>query len=292
MSCQYCPRHCKNRRHGRCSVEDRLIVARIAPHYWEEPVISGSNGSGTVFFSGCALNCVFCQNKKISASAYGKVISEGELDERIKALIEKGVHNINFVTPSHYSLFLASFLQKHRYGVPIVYNTSAYDDCEALEKLRGKVQIFLPDMKYSDNSTAKKYSSASDYVSVAKKAIEKMYSLVGDCEYDENGILKKGVIVRHLMLPGNMENTLGVIDWFEKFSRGKKVLFSLMRQYTPCGDLSKFPELQRKISDEEYEKAVNYLYLNSIDAFLQESESSSEVYIPEFSNNLDEPAED
>ncbi len=287
MRCEYCPRHCKNRRHGRCGVEDKLIVGRIAPHYWEEPVISGEKGSGAVFFSGCALNCVFCQNKKISASAYGKIISENELDQRIKSLIEKGVHNINFVTPSHYSLFLADFLQKHNYSVPIVYNTSGYDDCAALEKLRGKVQIFLPDMKYSDNALAKKYSSAADYVSVAKKAIEKMYSLAGDCEYDENGILKKGVVVRHLMLPDNLENTLGVIDWFEKFSRGKKVLFSLMRQYTPCGDLKKFPELQQKLSGGEYEKAVNYLYLNGIDGFLQEAESSSEIFIPEFNTNID-----
>ena len=184
--------------------------------------------------------------------------------------------------------FLADFLEKHNFSVPIVYNTSAYDDVQALEKLRGKVQIFLPDMKYSDNSLAKKYSSAPDYVPVAKEAIEKMYSLVGDCEYDENGMLKKGVIVRHLMLPNNAENTLGVIDWFEKFSRDKKVLFSLMRQYTPCGDLKKFPELERKLCDGEYEKAVNYLYLNGIEGFLQESESSSEVYIPQFSNNLDE----
>ena len=197
------------------------------------------------------------------------------------------MHNINFVTPSHYSLFLADFLQKHNYSVPIVYNTSGYDDCVALEKLRGKVQIFLPDMKYSDNALAKKYSSAADYVSVAKKAIEKMYSLAGDCEYDENGILKKGVVVRHLMLPDNLENTLGVIDWFEKFSRGKKVLFSLMRQYTPCGDLKKFPELQQKLSGGEYEKAVDYLYLNGIDGFLQEVESSSEIFIPEFNTNLD-----
>ena len=287
MRCEYCPRHCKNRRHGRCGVEDRIIVGRIAPHYWEEPVISGENGSGAVFFSGCALNCVFCQNKKISASAYGKVIGEDELDSRIKALIENGVHNINFVTPSHYSLFLADFLEKHSYSVPIVYNTSGYDDTEALEKLKDKVQIFLPDMKYSDNSLAKKYSSAADYVPVAKKAIEKMYSLVGDCEYDENGLLKKGVIVRHLMLPNNPENTLGVIDWFEKFSRDKKVLFSLMRQYTPCGDLKKFPELQQKLSDGEYEKALNYLYLNGIDGFLQESESSSQTYIPKFDIDLD-----
>lgn len=287
MSCEYCPRHCKNRRHGRCGVEDRIIIGRIAPHYWEEPVISGTNGSGAVFFSGCALNCVFCQNRDISASAYGKVISAGELDERIRALLSKGVHNINFVTPSHYSLFLADFLEKYKYNVPIVYNTSAYDECRALEKLKGKVQIFLPDMKYSDNSLAKKYSSVADYVQVAKKAIEKMYSLVGDCEYDENGLLKKGVVVRHLMLPGNLENTLAVIDWFEKFSRSKKVLFSLMRQYTPYGELKNFPELQRKLSDGEYEKAVDYLYLNNIDGFLQEPESSSETFIPHFDMNLD-----
>lgn len=291
MSCEYCPRHCRNRRHGSCGVEDKIIVGRIAPHFWEEPVISGSRGSGAVFFSGCSLNCVFCQNREISASAFGQIISEKELASRIENLVKKGVHNINFVTPSHYSLFLASFLDKYKFGVPVVYNTSAYDDIKALGKLKRKVQIFLPDMKYIDPDLAKKYSGAANYVEVAKKSIEKMYSLVGDCEYDENGLLKKGVIVRHLMLPDNLENTLGVIDWFEEFSKGKKVLFSLMRQYTPCGDLSAFPELQRKVSDEEYEQAKNYLYLNGIDGFLQEAQSCDDSYIPYFSNNLDEVEE-
>ena len=218
-------------------------------------------------------------------------MSEEELALRIEKLLKKGVHNINFVTPSHYSLFLAQFLDKYKFGVPIIYNTSAYDDLKALEKLKGKVQIFLPDMKYIDPALSKKYSGAANYVSVAKKSIEKMYSLVGDCEYDENGMLKKGVIVRHLMLPNNIENTLGVIDWFEEFSRGKKVLFSLMRQYTPCGDLSSFPELCRKVSGEEYEQAKNYLYLNGIDGFLQEEQSCDDAYIPHFGNNLDEVEE-
>lgn len=287
MSCKCCLRNCKSRESGFCGVGDKIIVARIAPHFWEEPVISGERGSGTVFFSGCSLRCVFCQNEEISRALLGKEIHAEELDMHIKSLIKKGVHNINFVTPSHYSLFLADFLEKHKYPVPIVYNCSGYESEEALEALRGKVQIFLPDFKYSDNSLAKKYSSVTDYTSVAKRAIKKMYELVGDAEYDSEGMLKKGVLVRHLVLPENTENSLGAVDFFEQFSKNKKVLFSLMSQYTPCGDLSKFPELQNKVSQEEYNKILNYMFLLGLDGFCQEPESADKIYIPPFSADLE-----
>ena len=286
MSCLSCPRHCADRANGFCGVGEKILVGRIAPHFWEEPVISGKNGSGTVFFSGCSLRCVFCQNREISRQLTGKEITPAELDEHLWRLIEQGVHNLNFVTPTHYALFLAQFLETHHYPVPIVYNCSGYESEEALEALKGKVQIFLPDFKYSDNALSLKYSSAPGYVETASKALSKMYELVGDIETDDDGLLKKGVIVRHLMLPGNRENTFGVIDAFERFSKGKKVFFSLMSQYTPMGDLARFPELQRRLTREEYDEALSYLQLSGIDGFAQDMDSAEECYIPPFSDEL------
>ena len=287
MSCTACARRCASRASGFCAVGDKILVGRIAGHFWEEPIISGTRGSGTVFFSGCSLRCVFCQNRVISKDLVGKAVSEQELDERIRRLIESGVHNINFVTPTHYSLFLAAFLEKYHYNVPIVYNCSGYESVEALEALKGKVQIFLPDFKYSSEALARRYSAAPGYVEIARQAIDTMYRLVGDIELDNKGMLQKGVLVRHLMLPGNVENTLGVIDMFEELSRHRKMLFSLMNQYTPMGELQDFPELQQRLSQEEYDRALNYLELLGIDGFCQEAGSAEKAYIPPFSNELD-----
>ena len=286
MSCTVCPRNCKSRQSGFCGVGDKIIVGRIAPHMWEEPIISGQNGSGTVFFSGCNLRCVFCQNRVISKELVGKFVSPEELDEKIRKMIDGGVHNINFVTPTHYASFLADFLNRYRYPVPIVYNCSGYESEQSLEALRGKVDIFLPDFKYSDDTLALRYSSASRYVEIARRAIEKMYDLVGDTAYGSDGMLKKGVLVRHLVLPNHVDNTLGVIDLFDDFSRHKKVLFSLMSQYTPCGELSAFPALNRTVSFEEYDKALGYLELLGIDGFCQELSSAETVYIPPFGEQL------
>lgn len=282
MTCDVCPRRCRNRVRGFCGVGEKIMVARVAPHFWEEPVISGKKGSGTVFFSGCSLRCVFCQNAEISARLNGRTMSEEELDKRIKNMLKSGVHNVNFVTPTHYSAFLSEFLKDKNYGVPTVFNTGGYDTVKSIKNLKGKVQIFLPDMKYRNDALALKYSYASAYSEIAERAIEAMYDAVGDCEFGDDGLLKKGVIVRHLMLPDNTENTLDVIDWFEKFSRGKKVMFSLMCQYTPVGDLSRFPELQRPLRREEYEKAVNYCLLNGIDGYRQEFSSVGKGFIPDF----------
>ncbi|MBR2591173.1 MAG: radical SAM protein [Clostridia bacterium] len=286
MSCSVCPRNCKSRQSGFCGVGENIIVGRIAPHMWEEPVISGKNGSGTVFFSGCNLRCVFCQNRVISKELVGKAVSPEELNDKICHMIESGVHNINFVTPTHYASFLADFLSRYHYPVPIVYNCSGYESVSSLEALRGKVDIFLPDFKYSDDAPAVRYSSAPHYVHTARMALEKMYELVGDTVFDSNGMLTKGIIVRHLMLPGHIENTLGVIDMFEEFSRHKKVLFSLMSQYTPCGDMSAFDTLNRKLTAQEYDKALGYLELLGIDGFCQELSSAAQIYIPPFGNQL------
>ena len=287
MSCTVCPRNCAKRTDGFCGVGDAVIAGRIAPHFWEEPVISGSRGSGTVFFSGCNMRCVFCQNRVISKELVGKKITETELDERIRAMIDAGVHNINFVTPTHYALFLAEFLEKYHYPVPIVYNCSGYESVSSLEALRGKIDIFLPDLKYSDDALALHYSAAPHYVHTAKTAIEKMYELVGDVTFDAQGMLQKGVIVRHMMLPNALENTMGVIDMFDSCNQNKKMLFSLMSQYTPCGDLSAFPTLQRKITQEEYDKALSYIWLLGIDGFCQALDSAEEIYIPPFTDTLD-----
>ncbi|MBE6818564.1 MAG: radical SAM protein [Ruminococcaceae bacterium] len=283
MSCTVCPRRCAQRSSGFCGVGDKILVGRIEPHFWEEPVISGSKGSGTVFFSGCSLRCVFCQNRAISRELVGKAISAQQLHEHICRMLEKGVHNINFVTPTHYAGFLAEFLENHQYPVPVIYNCSGYENVQTLEALRGKVQIFLPDFKYSDEALARAYSSAPGYVDIAERALEKMYALVGDVQINAAGLMEKGVLVRHLMLPGALENTLGVIDRFECFSRGKKLLFSLMNQYTPVGDLSAFPQLCKRLPQEEYTKALNYMALLGIDGFCQEPESADEIYIPPFS---------
>ena len=287
MSCHICPRHCADRSTGVCGVGNKLLVARIAKHQWEEPVISGTNGSGTVFFSGCSLRCVFCQNHTISQELVGKEISPRELDEHIIRLIEQGVHNLNFVTPTHYALFLADFLQTHHYPVPIVYNSSGYEEPEVLEALRDKVQIFLPDLKYSDSALAKRFSAAPDYVEKAAAAIQKMVELVGDVQYDENGLLQKGVLVRHLMLPGYLENTLGVIDLFDTLKGSNQMLFSLMSQYTPMGRIEDFPCLQRRLRQEEYERALNYVQLLGIDGFCQSPDSAQEIYVPPFSAHLE-----
>ena len=284
MSCSVCPRNCKSRESGFCGVGNQILVGRIAPHFWEEPVISGTRGSGTVFFSGCNLRCVFCQNREISRNLVGKALSAAQLHEKISELLESGVHNLNFVTPSHYALFLADFLEQHRYPVPIVYNCSGYESPDALQQLRGKVDIFLPDFKYSDDALALRYSAAPDYVATARAALEMMYELVGDTAYDGAGMLTKGIIVRHLMLPHHMENTLGVMDLFDTFVKHKKVLFSLMSQYTPCGDLAAFPDLQEPLSAEEYDNALGYMQLLGIDGFSQDMASADTAYIPPFSD--------
>ncbi len=285
MKCNLCPRNCGADREqtiGVCGVSRKIKIARAAPHFWEEPCISGSKGSGTIFFSGCPLKCVFCQNQKISAGAFGKEIEKNELKEIINNLKDSGVHNINFVTPTHYADILADILEED-FSLPIVYNSSGYEKVETLQKLNGKIQIYLPDFKYFSKELSSRYSKAPDYPEVAKKSIIQMFNQVGKVEFDDNGLLKKGVIIRHLMLPGQLDNTFDIIDWVhENFKKGD-VLFSLMSQYFPCGDLQSYPELQRKISDEEYSRAQEYmLTLGMDDGYFQDYESATEDFVPDF----------
>ncbi len=284
--CTACPRKCGKERFdkigtGICGMPRLPKIARAAVHFGEEPCISGIRGSGTVFFSGCSLKCVFCQNDEISRLGFGEIISVDALRKIYFSLKEKEVHNINLVNPSHYIDVIAESLNEP-IGIPVVYNSGGYDDAEGLKKLEGKIQVYMPDMKYSVNAVAKKYSGASDYFEVAHKAIKEMYRQTGDYILDGDGILQRGVLIRHLILPENTENTLGVIDWVsENFSKNS-VLFSLMSQYTPIKN-HKLPELNRCITKAEYEAAESYMYLSGItDGFVQELSSADKDFIPKF----------
>lgn len=287
QNCTLCPRNCGAIResengYGYCGAGTLPRVARAAPHFWEEPPISGERGSGTVFFSGCSLRCVFCQNYDISVENFGKTVTPGKLRTIYDRLIAEGVHNINLVTASHYLDAVLESLAEPL-PVPVVWNTGGYESVEAVRRLAGKVQIFLPDMKYADANAAKRYSNAPDYPEVAKAAITEMFRAVGPYVMDSDGMLRSGVVIRHLVLPSNLENTFGVIDWVaDTFSEGD-VLFSLMSQYTPAGRAADFPEISRRLTEDEYAAAVDYMEKRGIDdGFYQELSSAKEEYTPPF----------
>ncbi len=284
--CTLCPRQCGVDRTkgelGFCHQGASIRAARAAAHYWEEPVISGNFGSGAVFFSGCTLKCIFCQNDIISQENLGKEISPEHLREIFLRLIDEGVQNINLVTPTH---FLPSILPalSPKLPVPVVYNCGGYERVETLRELDGLVDIYLPDMKYSDPHLAAKLSRAPDYVETTKAAIKEMYRQVGPAVI-ENDEMKRGMIVRHLILPGYLDNTLGVLDWFaDTFPKGD-VLFSLMSQYVPMGRAKELAPLDRPILEEEYDAAVSYLdFLGIENGYTQDFSAASEDYIPDFS---------
>ena len=286
QNCTLCPRRCgadrTNGQLGFCRHPDKIYAARAAAHYWEEPVISGSFGSGAVFFSGCTLKCLFCQNGVISQENRGKEISTAHLREIFLKLIDDGVQNINLVTPTH---FLPSILPAltPKLPVPVVYNCGGYERVETLRELEGLVDIYLPDMKYSDPKLAGILSAAPDYVEIAKAAIAEMYRQVGSAVIEDE-IMQRGMIVRHLMLPGELDNTLGVLDWFsEAFPKGD-VLFSLMSQYVPMGKAKTMPPYDRRITEDEYDAALSYLELLGIEnGFTQDFSAATEEYIPNFS---------
>ncbi len=283
--CLMCPRKCGADRVGDnvglCKTDSTVRVARIAPHYWEEPCISGKNGSGAVFFSGCNLGCVFCQNRKISRFAAGKPISVNELAREFEKLQDSGVHNINLVTPSHYVLQIAEALKRANLHIPVVYNSGGYDLCDALDLLDGKVRIFLPDFKYASSLLAKRFSSAADYPSVALAAIKKMFELAGKPRFDSDGMMKSGVIVRHLVLPGHIDDSITAIDrLYDTF--GDSIYISIMNQFTPSDDFP-FEELRRPVSAEEYTRVIEHArQIGVINAFIQEDGTASDSFIPEF----------
>ncbi len=291
--CRECPRRCGARRpehlggtaSGVCRSPVAPVVARAGLHFWEEPVISGTRGSGAVFFSGCNLHCVFCQNYEISALCRGREISVSRLRRIYRELIEQGAHNINLVTPSHFSSVIRESLEGAALPVPVIWNSNGYDSADTLRTLSGRIQIYLPDLKYSDPMLAERYSGAKDYFSVSTSAIREMFRQTGPFQLDGHGILKSGVVVRHLILPGCVENTLGVIRWLADNFRPGEVMFSLMRQYLPCGLVSErdYPELNRKVSDAEYAIVEAALFDAGIeDGFLQEADSADGGFIPSF----------
>lgn len=284
MICSLCPRRChavRTEEHGAgfCRMPARPVVARAALHQWEEPIISGSRGSGTVFFSGCTLQCCFCQNHDISTGGFGKPITTQQLRHIFENLIAQGAHNINLVTPSHFTPWILPALMP-TLPVPVVWNCGGYESVDLLRSLEGKVQIYLPDLKYADHDLACQLSGADDYCEVATAAIEEMFRQTGPYEM-EDGLLKRGVVIRHLVLPGQLDNTRRCIDWVARTFRPGDVLFSLMAQYTPQPNAQ--GSLSRHVTRGEYHAAKEYmLNCGIVDGFLQERTSAREEYTPPF----------
>ena len=284
MICHLCPRRCGAERTaqqggGVCRMPAAPKIARAALHHWEEPVISGTRGSGAVFFSGCNLQCVFCQNGDISAGGFGKVVSVPRLRDIFHALIAQGAHNINLVSPTPYVPWILQALEPPL-PVPVVYNCGGYESVDTLGLLAGKVQVYLPDLKYAVSRTARTLSGAADYFEVATAAIEEMYRQTGPCRM-EDGLLTRGVVIRHLVLPGQLENTKRCIDWVASRFRDGEVLFSLMSQYTPRPGAQGV--LARHVRRSEYRAAAAYLENCGITSgFLQDVTSARETYTPPF----------
>ena len=284
--CNFCARRCgidRSQHAGFCGMTEKIRIARAGLHFWEEPCISGEKGSGTVFFSGCNLRCVYCQNYEISTGGSGQEITLTRLKEIYSELIAQGAHNINLVTPTHYTDAVLASLEEPL-PVPVVYNTNGYEDVENLKRLEGKVQIYLPDLKYSDDSLAIRYSNAPGYFAAATRAIREMFRQTGRYRInEETGLMERGIIIRHLLLPNQVENTKRVIDWVAETFEPGDVLFSLMRQYIPHGKAEDYPELNRKVTDEEYQTVEDHLFDSGIeDGFVQDEDSASKDFIPSF----------
>lgn len=305
MGCTLCPRRCPADRsrgeRGFCGMTEDVYVARVAPHYWEEPCISGEKGSGTVFFSGCNLRCVYCQNYKIAAGKAGSKLSVEQLSEAFCSLEQQGCHNINLVTPSHYIPQIKKALKLARVTVPVVYNTSSYESVAALRRMEGLVDIYLADLKYLDEAAAGRYSHAPDYPEIAKAAIAEMVRQVQGAEYEMDGrvwknaveypdgaLMRRGVIVRHLLLPGRTEEAKQVLRYLYE-TYGDSVAVSILNQYTPLPHAEGFPELCRRVTEAEYEEVTGFaVELGIGHGFLQEGETATESFIPDFDMQLSE----
>ncbi len=286
--CSDCPRNCGALRGdqtpgGVCASPSLPLVARAAPHFGEEPCISGTRGSGAVFFTGCNLRCVFCQNREISRGRNGTALTVPQLQDTFLRLRDQGVHNINLVTPTHYARAIAEALDGLELGIPVVWNSSGYEKPETLRLLEGLVQIYMPDMKYWKSALARRYSAAEDYPQRAAEAIREMFRQVGPFQMDEDGILRSGLLIRHLILPGEDLNSMDVIDFVaEEFPAGS-VLFSLMSQYTPMPGLERFPELQKRVDPELNERLCDYMRRRGIETgYWQEPEAATKDMIPAF----------
>ena len=290
MICNVCPRKCNVERkinmlsNGFCKMPYNPFIARAALHFWEEPCISGKNGSGTIFFSGCSLRCVFCQNAEISRNKFGRQVNKDEFIEIVKKLEEKGANNINLVNPTHFTPFIKECLEEYKPKIPVVYNTGGYDLVSSVKELDGLIDVYLPDLKYITPEISKKYSAAENYFEYASKALAEMYRQTGKCAFDENGIIKSGMIIRHLVLPANIEESYKVIDWISK-SFPNDVYVSLMSQYTPMGKNERYPELNRRLTSFEYNKVLAYFEKSGLqNGYKQQINSAEKQFIPDFSD--------
>ena len=282
VNCVLCPRQCGvNRAAGEvgfCGCGDTALVAKTMLHKWEEPVLAGNGGSGAVFFGGCTLKCRYCQNAAISSGPAGKPMDSRQLRETFETLIAQGAENIDLVTPTHYLPTILPALSP-KLPVPVVYNCGGYERAETLRQLEGKVDIYLPDLKYVQSRLAKSLSAAADYFPRAKTAIREMFRQTGPVQWEGEKVVK-GVIIRHLILPGHVDNSLKVLDWIGNTFAPGEVLVSLMRQYTPLGNLP--APLDRRVTDEEYDAVLSWMYLNDLEGFTQEAEAADTIFIPDF----------
>lgn len=286
MICNLCPRNCNAEREeysgrGFCKMGTTPKIALAAPHYWEEPCISGKNGSGTVFFSGCTMRCGFCQNYEISAMGKGRFVTAEELAGIYRSLEEKGVHNINLVTATHFLDEIIKSFEIYMPKIPIVYNCGGYEKAETLKRLEGIVSVYLPDFKYGFDSLAEKYSNAPGYVETASEAIGEMVRQRGKAKFDENGMMTSGVIVRHLILPNHTKSSIKALEIIKE-SFGDEVLVSLMGQYVPLGNAAGFEKLNRRITKREYDKVFDVLCSLGLDGFAQELKSADKKFVPKW----------
>ena len=287
--CTLCPRQCgvdRSRFVGRCKVGSRVKLARAALHFWEEPCISGESGSGTVFFSGCPLGCVFCQNYPISAQGFGKEVSIERLSEIFLELQEQGANNINLVTGGHFvpQIVQALDLVRGKLTIPVVYNSSGYETVQTLRLLKGYVDIYLPDLKYFSSARSERYSHAPDYFAVASQAVREMFSQVGAVRFDSNGMLQKGMIVRHMVMPDGAEDSMDILTWIAENLPLDDILVSVMSQYTPFYQSENYPEINRRLNQKEYDRVLDWMDCMGIEnGFVQELSSAKEEYTPDFS---------
>ena len=287
-NCRLCPRACgvnRSERSGFCGESSVLRAARASLHMWEEPPLSGKTGSGTVFFSGCNLGCIFCQNHEIAHENKGVEISPERLAEIFLELQEKGAVNVNLVTAVHFTPHIVLALDRAKtqgLSIPVVYNSSGYESVDTLKRLEGYIDVYLPDYKYRDPNLAGSLSGAYNYPKIAEKAIEEMVSQIGDCRFDENGMMQRGVIVRHLVLPKHTDDSMAVLQYLHE-TYGDRIYISIMSQYTPVRKYEKYPELSRKLTTYEYEKVVKFAQKIGIrNGFLQSGEAAKESFIPSF----------
>ena len=283
-NCELCPRRCGVERmageRGWCGAPDTALVAKTMLHQWEEPVLSPNGRSGAVFFGGCTLGCIYCQNRAISRQAVGTPMDAQQLRAVFEELIEQGAENIDLVTPTQYLPTILPALEP-KLPVPVVYNCGGYERVATLKQLAGKVDIYLPDLKYSDKALGRDLSGAENYFSVAKLALKEMVRQTGAPQW-EGDKLVRGTVVRHLILPGQVENSLRCLDWLGDHFKPGEILVSLMRQYTPMEATANMPPFDRKITDEEYDAVLSWMYLNGLEGFIQEDEAADQQFIPDF----------